>query len=283
MSIEDQSVPPNGTSKEAPSIMEPQASFRPATPPIAQTPAGSASQASAKTGGAAPPVAYQARAAAKDAQSAATSFAAEMKDTITEQVGSQAAEQGKMAADKVDQVAEAMHSAAGNFAGKEEWLAGLINQGADELGQLSKMLRTNDLRALLGHIEDFAKRQPSLFAGAALAAGFAAVRVAKASKSQAGPNAGQGSAASALSGFAGTVNNALQSAASTVSDLAAASSQLTNSQSNSGGVPNPANTPNPGTGATFESPTGGATIAGNPPSTPPPAMGTGDKTPGRSL
>ena len=48
-----------------------------------------------------------------------------------------------------------------------------------ELGSLASTLRTNDLQGLLGNLQDLARRQPAVFVGASLAAGFAMVRVGK--------------------------------------------------------------------------------------------------------
>lgn len=92
----------------------------------------------------------------------------------------QQAETGKeQAADRLEHVSEAVRDAAHQMQGQEAWLAGLVERGADEMARLAETLRTNDLRSLLHHAEDLARRQPMLAAGAAFAAGFAAVRAAK--------------------------------------------------------------------------------------------------------
>ena len=43
---------------------------------------------------------------------------------------------------------------------------------ASKLSNLAETLRTSDLQSLLGKNEEFARRQPVLFAGAAMALGF---------------------------------------------------------------------------------------------------------------
>lgn len=144
-------------------------------------------------------LANQARAAAHDARDAAASAASNAKDAAASAMGTARDAAGDMAAslqgqaeaaissqkdaaaDRVEEVAQAVRDSAGKLSGREEWLAGLITEGADELSSLAKMLRGNDLRALLGHVEDFARRQPTLFTGIAMVAGFAAARVAKSS------------------------------------------------------------------------------------------------------
>jgi hypothetical protein len=77
-------------------------------------------------------------------------------------------------------ISEAVHDAGEQLEGHQDWLAHLVERGADELGSLAGTLRTNDLRALMTKLEELARSQPALFAGAALAAGFAAARLGKA-------------------------------------------------------------------------------------------------------
>lgn len=117
----------------------------------------------------------QATSALHDAGEAASSLYDEAKDKVEESVTAEA----RVAADRVDDVAGALRGSAEHLADNEQWLARLMTKGADELGGMASTLRTNDLRALLGQVEDFARRQPSLFTGAAVAAGFVAARVAR--------------------------------------------------------------------------------------------------------
>jgi len=90
------------------------------------------------------------------------------------------AESGKnRAAEGVDHAADAVRGAAERLKQQEPWLADLVSRGAEELAQLSDALRTNDLRSMLGRAEDLSRRQPMLVAGAAFAAGFAAMRAVR--------------------------------------------------------------------------------------------------------
>jgi hypothetical protein len=84
------------------------------------------------------------------------------------------------ATDRVQQAADAVRQAAGSLRGEEDWAAQLIEQGAAKLTGLAETLRTNDLQTLLGKTEQFARSQPVLFAGAAMALGFALTRAASA-------------------------------------------------------------------------------------------------------
>lgn len=82
------------------------------------------------------------------------------------------------AADGMQHAADAARQAASGLTGEDAWMAQLIEQGATKLSGLADTLRTNDLQSLLGKAEQFARRQPVLFAGAAMALGFALTRAA---------------------------------------------------------------------------------------------------------
>ncbi len=83
---------------------------------------------------------------------------------------------GGGAADTAEHAADAVRQAAQNLRGQEAWIANLIEQGADKLSDLAQTMRTTDLRTLLTRVEEFARSQPVLFAGAAMALGFAMTR-----------------------------------------------------------------------------------------------------------
>ena len=76
-------------------------------------------------------------------------------------------------------MAGAVHRSGEQLEGQQDWLAQLVERGADELGNLASTVRSNDLRGLIGKLEDMARRQPVLFVGAAMAAGFASARLGK--------------------------------------------------------------------------------------------------------
>ena len=92
----------------------------------------------------------------------------------------EAAESGKDAlAGQLDDVARAVHRSGEQLEGHQDWMAQLVERGADQLGSLATTLRTNDLQGLFGRIEQLARSQPALFVGAAMAAGFATARLGK--------------------------------------------------------------------------------------------------------
>lgn len=60
-----------------------------------------------------------------------------------------------------------------------------MQRGADELASFAERLHGNNLQEILSGIESFARRQPALFAGASIAAGFALTRMARVATEQA--------------------------------------------------------------------------------------------------
>ncbi len=63
--------------------------------------------------------------------------------------------------------------------GEQAWIASAVHALADEVDGLASRLRGGDLNELVTNIRHMAARQPGLFVGASLAAGFAAARLAK--------------------------------------------------------------------------------------------------------
>jgi hypothetical protein len=112
----------------------------------------------------------------KDAQTRGASVAGEVKDQAVS--ATETAKDG--IADRLDDVAKAIHSSSQQLEeGQQDWIAHIIERGSKELGSLASTLRTNDLHGLLGKLDDLARRQPAVFVGAAMAAGFAAVRLGR--------------------------------------------------------------------------------------------------------
>jgi hypothetical protein len=100
--------------------------------------------------------------------------------------------QSSRAADGAQHAADAARQAADKLREQEAWMAGLVEQGADRLSELAETLRHKDLRTLLTDMEDFARRQPMLFTGAAMALGFVLTRAAGMTASTVARTAGNG-------------------------------------------------------------------------------------------
>jgi hypothetical protein len=82
-------------------------------------------------------------------------------------------------ADRIDDLAKTVHTSGDQFAGKQDWVASAIERGATELSSVANSLRQNDLGSLLTQVTSLARKQPALFVGASLVAGFAVARLGK--------------------------------------------------------------------------------------------------------
>jgi hypothetical protein len=78
-------------------------------------------------------------------------------------------------------VAGAVRRAANEFDKDVPQAAQYIRLAADQIGTVSDAFRRRDLNQLVADVQGFARRQPTAFLGAAVLAGFAAVRFLKTS------------------------------------------------------------------------------------------------------
>ena len=83
------------------------------------------------------------------------------------------------AADFIAQLAQRVQKSGQQFEGQQDWIASAIGRGAAELDTLAESLRAKDMGELVQEVQSFARRQPALFIGATLVAGFAVARVGK--------------------------------------------------------------------------------------------------------
>lgn len=101
------------------------------------------------------------------------------KETARSMIG----EQKHAAASGIGDFATALRRAAREMDGSgQSTVCRLANSAADGLEQVSGTLRNRDVNALVRDVESFARRQPVAFFGAAIAAGFLAVRFLKSSQ-----------------------------------------------------------------------------------------------------
>jgi hypothetical protein len=110
---------------------------------------------------------------------AAAQAASPLADQAKQKLTGALAGQKDAAADLVQHLAETVHRSGEQFQGQQDWIASAIGRGASELETLATTLRNKDLGDLAGQVQSFARRQPALFMGAALAAGFAVARLGK--------------------------------------------------------------------------------------------------------
>ena len=142
--------------------------------------------ASAARGGGASEVPHQAKAAADEIAAEArhagqtvSEQAAEFANTARDELARQAAGRKDEVAEGISSLADRVRASAGNLRRDEAWLADLLDEGGRQLGSLAETLKRRDLGSLIGTLERFARREPAVFAGASVALGFAAARLAK--------------------------------------------------------------------------------------------------------
>ena len=143
------------------------------------------------------------REGAREVKDQAASIAESAKDLASqagEKLLSSVEQQKAAGADFVTGVAGAMRRAANEFDKDVPQAAQYMRLAADQVGTVSDAFRRRDLNQLVADVQGFARRQPTAFLGAAVLAGFAAVRFLKTSTAEAnastrsnGPQHGAGS------------------------------------------------------------------------------------------
>ncbi len=141
--------------------------------------AQAASNAARQAGEQAKQAGAQAVSTAKDVAQEAQARGGALVEEVGNRASSAARAQKEGLAGRLDDMAQAVHRSGEQLEGHQDWIAGLVERGADELSALANTLRTNDLRSLMSNLENLARRQPALFVGASLAAGFALARVGR--------------------------------------------------------------------------------------------------------
>jgi hypothetical protein len=85
-------------------------------------------------------------------------------------------------AQDVEDVAHALRASAHDLEGRDKaYVARYVQQAAGSIEQIAGTLQRQDLGDLARQVEDFARRQPGLFIGGSIAAGFALARFLKSS------------------------------------------------------------------------------------------------------
>lgn len=107
-------------------------------------------------------------------------------DTAQQQVGNQVNSQLGRGADMLDQVSKAIRQSGEQLRSDQPQIASLADTAAQQVDRAGDFLRQTDFQGMVRGAEDFARRQPAMFLGGALALGLVASRFLKAS-----PNGGQ--------------------------------------------------------------------------------------------
>lgn len=147
-----------------------------------ETHSGSAREPALSSTGESPQQAMSAESSGADATQATKQQAGAIWHDTRENVRSALRQRQQDAAAGVGDVAGALRSAAQELDGRQKTSAArMVERAADGLERLSGTLRSKDLESMVSEAERFARREPALFLGAAVAAGFLAVRFLRSS------------------------------------------------------------------------------------------------------
>jgi hypothetical protein len=130
----------------------------------------------AEAKGAAQDVIGEARAAGSSVRQEVSGLGGTIKQGLSDQVE----QQKNGIADRIGAIAERAQRTADDLSKDEAWLGNMLGRGARELQTIAGDIRNNDIGSIVGSAEVFARRQPALFMGAAVALGFALTRVIRA-------------------------------------------------------------------------------------------------------
>jgi ElaB/YqjD/DUF883 family membrane-anchored ribosome-binding protein len=103
-------------------------------------------------------------------------------DRVRDGASSQISDQKDRATDSLTRLAQAVRQSTQSLRDNQQGaVAQYVDRAADRIEQLSATLRERDVRELVRDAEQFARRQPAVFIGAAFAAGVLAARFIKSS------------------------------------------------------------------------------------------------------
>ncbi len=148
---------------------------QPAAPDFSQQAKGVKDDLKAKAGQITDSVTQAARERVSDVSAAASQMAGDARD----QVEAAATHQKSRGADYIGAIAGAMNRSANEFESEVPQAAHYIRQASEQISGFADTVRQRDVRELLGDVQDFARRQPTLFFGGAVILGFAALRFLK--------------------------------------------------------------------------------------------------------
>jgi ElaB/YqjD/DUF883 family membrane-anchored ribosome-binding protein len=113
-------------------------------------------------------------------------------EQATEKAKGMAEEQKQVLVDQLDGVSGSLDKVAGELEQKGESTAHYVRMVADGASKLTSTVRDNNVDDILAMAEDFGRKQPVVFMGAAALLGFVASRFMVASASRRSETAGQG-------------------------------------------------------------------------------------------
>ena len=121
-------------------------------------------------------VAEEAKRAASDVKAEAAQAARDVADTARGELHGAIEEQKSAGAERAKRIAGAIDRAADELGEEIPFAGDVLHRAAHEIEDIAEAVRNREPRELIGVAQDFARRQPALFAGAVGLVGFAAVR-----------------------------------------------------------------------------------------------------------
>lgn len=117
--------------------------------------------------------------AAKDNASQLQDAALDIANSAKDKVEAAVTQRKSLGADYIGSIAQATGRAAHEFDSELPQAAHYIRQASEQIQGVADTVRERDLRELVGDVQDFARRQPTIFFGGAVVLGFAALRFLK--------------------------------------------------------------------------------------------------------
>ena len=123
-----------------------------------------------------------------------TDTAKEVASDAGEKLRASVSDQKAAGADYVGNVANIIRRTAYEFDNEMPQAGHYIRKAAAQLENVSEAMRNRDMSEIVGNVQDFARKQPTAFFGAAVLLGFAAVRFLKSAPAHATQPAAAGAA-----------------------------------------------------------------------------------------
>jgi len=123
----------------------------------------------------------------------ADSFTATAKDVASdagEKLRASVSEQKAAGADYVGNIANIIRRTAYEFDAEMPQAGHYIRKAAAQIENVSEAMRNKNMSEIVGNVQDFARKQPTVFFGAAVLLGFAAVRFLKSAPANTNQSAG---------------------------------------------------------------------------------------------
>ncbi len=117
--------------------------------------------------------------AAKDNASRLGDAAVDMANNAKEKVEAAVSQRKSLGADYLGSIAQATERAAREFEAEVPQAAVYIRQTSEKIQGVADAVRQRNVREMVEDVQDFARRQPTLFFGGAVVIGFAALRFFK--------------------------------------------------------------------------------------------------------